>query len=97
MTEPAGKLILAPDVVVRVVDGEALLVKLHDETVFALNATGARIVQLLTDGRSVDGVAEVLGLEYDVAHEEAVREVCRLVDDLMERGLVTSLQGGSAE
>src|SRR4026207_318252 len=48
------KVSFAPDVIVQTIDGEALILKLHDEEVFSLNATGARIAQLIADGQRLD-------------------------------------------
>ena len=42
MTDYTQTLSFAPDVVVQNIQGEALILKLQDEEVFALNTTGAR-------------------------------------------------------
>jgi hypothetical protein len=79
---------LAPDVVLRVINGEALLLKLGDEDVFALNDTGTRIVQLIAEGRDLNLVLESLHREYGVARTELRRAIAELVDALLARGLV---------
>ena len=48
------QLSFAPDVVVQVINGEALILKLHDEEVFSLNETGARVAQLIEQRCSLD-------------------------------------------
>jgi hypothetical protein len=79
---------LAPDVVLRVINGEALLLKLNAEDVFALNDTGTRIVQLFTEGRDLDAVLEALHEEYGVERTELRHAIRDLVDALRARGLV---------
>jgi coenzyme PQQ synthesis protein D (PqqD) len=84
---------LAPDVVLRVVNREGLLLKLGDEDVFALNDTGTRIVQLIVEGRDLDLVLDALHEEYDVERTELRRAVRDLVDSLLARGLVIRAPG----
>jgi hypothetical protein len=79
---------LAPDVVLRVINGEALLLKLNAEDVFALNDTGTRIVQLFAEGRDLDAVLEALHEEYGVERTELRQAISELVDALRARGLV---------
>jgi Coenzyme PQQ synthesis protein D (PqqD) len=79
---------LAPDVVLRVINGEALLLKLTAEDVFALNDTGTRIVQLLGEGRDLDAVVDALHGEYGVPPVDLRQAVTDLVDALRARGLV---------
>ena len=81
---------LASDVVLRVINGEALLLKLGDEDVFALNDTGTRIVQLIAEGRDLDRVLDALYEEYGVERTELRRAVRDLVDALLARGLVVA-------
>ena len=50
MADHWQKLSFAPDVVVQVINGEALILKLQEEEVFSLNETGARVAQLIDEG-----------------------------------------------
>jgi len=86
----------APDVVLQVIDGEALLLKLQDEVVFSLNETGARIAQLIAGGRSVEATVDALTIEYGQIREEVERDVIALVQALLARGLVVD-RGSGAE
>ena len=79
---------LAPDVVLRVINGEALLLKLNAEDVFALNDTGTRIVQLMIEGRDLEAVLDALQEEYGVERVELQQAVKDLVNALRARGLV---------
>jgi len=79
---------LAPDVVLRVINGEALLLKLNAEDVFALNDTGTRIVQLMIEGRDLEAVLDALQEEYGVERVELQLAVKDLINALRARGLV---------
>ena len=88
MIENSRRLFFASDVVLQVVDGEALVLKLQDETVFSLNDTGARIAQLIDGGHPIDEVGRILSREYDVSPKVVELEVTRLVHVLRTKGLV---------
>jgi len=88
MIDESGRLFFAPDVVLQVIDGEALVLKLRDETVFSLNDTGARIAQLIDGGHSIDDVAEILAQEYGVSKDAVESEVKGLVQVLLTNGIV---------
>jgi hypothetical protein len=78
----------APDVVIQWSGDEAVLLKLTDETVFALNSTGARIAALINEGADLAHIVEQLGAEYQLpvgAVEDDVRE---LLDVLLAKGLI---------
>jgi len=88
---------LAPDVVLRVINGEALLLKLGDEDVFALNDTGTRIVQLIAEGLDLNRVIDTLHQEYGVERSELQQAVADLVAALLSRGLVVRTEGMPGE
>ena len=79
---------LAPDVVLQMIDGDALILKLRDETFFSLNTTGARVAQLISQGFRVDAMLDVLEREYGEARSDLERDVNDLVQALHQRGLV---------
>ena len=79
---------LAPDVVLQMIDGDALILKLRDETFFSLNTTGARVAQLIAQGFRVGAMLDVLEREYGEARSDLERDVNDLVEALHERGLV---------
>ena len=78
----------APDVVLQVIDDEALILKLQQEVVFALNETGARIAHLIGEGQSIDLVSETLAREYERCVTEIRPEVERLIDVLKSKGVL---------
>src|SRR5438105_15074220 len=94
MTDYTQTLSFAPDVVVQTIEGEALVLKLQDEEVFALNTTGARIAQLIADGQRLDALVDILAAEYGVDRNGVEREVGGLVETLLSKGLVVIHRGG---
>lgn len=78
----------APDVVLQVIDDEALILKLQKEVVLALNETGARIAHLIAEGQSIDVVCETLAREYDRCITEIRPEVERLIAALQSKGVL---------
>ena len=94
MSDEPGEMIdhkrylLAPAAVFKPSGDEALILNLHDETMFALNATGARIVALAVEGKEGGAIVRVLAEEYHSSVEEISRAVGGLLDELVARGLL---------
>ncbi len=86
---------LAPDAVLQLADEEALLVKLTDENMYALNASGAAIVQRIAAGEPVGRVIDELAATFDADPADVGRDVRDLVDELMRRGLLVARQEGA--
>jgi len=97
MVEHPQKLSFAPDVVVQVINGEALILKLQEEEVFSLNETGARVAQLIAEGRSLDAVIDTLTAEYETSRQDIEREVTDLVQTLVSKGLVVRRESQGRE
>jgi hypothetical protein len=81
---------LAPDVVVQVIGGDALVLHLPSETVFSLNATGARIATLIEAGTGLEAVIDTLAAEYSADRAEVARDVDDLVNILIAKGLLVA-------
>lgn len=86
---------LAPDVVLQTIGGEAILLKLTDETVFTLNDTGARVAAEIARGSSVQAIVRSLSEAYGADIGEIDRDVRALLHTLMTRGLVVLLKRNS--
>jgi Coenzyme PQQ synthesis protein D (PqqD) len=86
--EPSTALRLSPDVVFRDLEGEAVILDLASGRYFGLNAVGTRIWTLLDAGTAVDAIVGTLAGEYDADADQIARDVTRLLDDLLSRGLV---------
>ena len=83
------QLAIAPDVLFQEVNGELVLLDLEGEVYFGLDATGTRIWQLLSEGRSVPELLDALETEYDVERAVLEADVDELITQLIEAGLVT--------
>lgn len=87
--------VLLPDgVLVRELDGEAVLLNLDTETYHGLDGVGTRMWTLLTSQPTIAAALAVLGQEYDVAPEILQRDVLNLVATLAEHKLVVVESSG---
>lgn len=75
-------------VLVRELEGEAILLNLETETYFGLDEIGTRIWAELVVSESVEGASEALQGEFDVEPNVLRRDVERLVTELVEKGLL---------
>lgn len=75
-------------VMARRVGDEVIVLDLTGGEYFGLPDVGARIWELLLDGKSLVEVADVIISEYDVDRATAERDVLSLVADLSDKGLL---------
>lgn len=80
----------AANVVVQVLNDEAVLLDAKHGRYFSLNAVGARIWQLLTERLDEGSIAEQLAHEYDVSPDRALADVRSLILALSEARLIVS-------
>ena len=82
------------DTVYRVIEGEAILVKLdsineeEEGKIFLLNETGTGIWNLINGKRRMEDIAHELCEEYAVDLEVAEDEVKKLIQLLSKKGLI---------
>jgi len=81
-------LVLRPagDVIARKLGDSAVLIRLNTNRIYELNATGARIWELLSDGATRQQVVDALRTEFD--DDEIGSAVDELLDVLRAEGLV---------
>jgi hypothetical protein len=84
MTSPTETVTVPPQVMFRLVGDEAVLLDLQSGMYFGLDPVGARMWNLLAEGRTLDDVASTVAEEYGV-------EVGRVQSDILE--LVATLRG----
>ena len=80
----------------RVVAGEAVLVPIRGGvgelgSIFTLNEVGAEIWRLIDGARSTDDIAQAVCEQFEVALEQATRDVRSFLKRLLDRGLVTAV------
>ena len=78
-----------PDgVLVRELQGEAVLLNLDSECYFGLDEVGTRMWQALASAQTTAGACEALVAEYDVEPETLRADLDHLVGQLAQAGLV---------
>lgn len=76
------------DVIAQRVGETAVLVNLRSNRIYELNATGARVWELLETETTVEHVVEALTLEFEAPRVSLAEEVAQIVSDLRREGLV---------
>ena len=82
-------LTVAPDVMFRHLDNEAVLLDLKSGTYFGLNEVGARAWHLIVERGSLARVLDVLIDEYDAEREIVERDLLALAAQLVARKLAS--------
>ena len=82
-----------PQVVSRVVAGEAVLLTPAQGKVRVLNEVGAAIWELLDGQRSIRQIAAALSEQFDVTPQTAEADALHFLADLAERGIVLINEG----
>lgn len=78
----------APDVIVREVGEELVLLDMNRGAYYGLDPIGARVWKLLASGTSLANVVDQLAGDYEVTREQLESDAEALVSDLESRGLV---------
>ena len=91
MIELTNRVVVPPHVLIRHLDGEAVLLNLESERYFGLDATGTRMWELATSEPSVAMAFEKLLAEFDVEPESLQNHLTELLSGLVENGLLQVL------
>ncbi len=81
-------------VVMRELDGEAILLNLETERYFGLDEIGTRMWTELVESPSVEGACEVLEREFEVEPAVLRRDVDALISQLVDSGLLEARTEG---
>jgi len=76
----------------QVIDGEAVLLRLHEKELLGLNQVGRRTWELADGTCSIDQMVATLTGEYRITAEAARRDIIRFVRDLVALGAM-EMQG----
>ena len=79
---------IAPDVIFRRLDGEAVLLNLKTGNYFGLDPIGTRAWELILEHHSLERVHSALLEEYDVDPDRLAEDLLALVKDFSAKGLV---------
>ncbi len=93
----SDKVTIPVQVMARQVGDETVILDLASGTYFGLDPVGARIWQLLGEGKTLDDVCEVMLSEYEASREEIERDVLRLAEELGAKKLISSVQAEMVE
>lgn len=76
------------EVLARQVGGETVMLDLAKGAYFGLDPVGARMWQLLAEGKTLVEVCDAIVEEYDVSRDALEQDLLGLVADLMAQGLL---------
>lgn len=82
-------MVIAPDVLVRVIGDEAILLHLGTEQYLGLDQVGTRMWTVLRDAPSIEAGYDQLKQEYDVAPEVLRQDLQEFLDDLLRQSLIS--------
>jgi hypothetical protein len=77
-----------PQVVARRVEDEMVVIQLDRNSIHALNRTGARLWELIVEGRSRSEACEQMLKEFDVPRAQLDSEIDELLELLFREGLL---------
>jgi hypothetical protein len=75
-------------VLVRVLDGESVVLSLETEKYFGLDEVGTRMWMVLVGADSIQSAYDSLLAEYDVERGQLRADIERLIGELAEQGLL---------
>jgi hypothetical protein len=84
------------EVSAKVIDGEAIIIRLSDGIYYSMDGAGAVVWALIEDRRSSADIAATLAATFDVSREQTEQDVVGLLQELRtERLIVESVDGVS--
>lgn len=76
------------DVLIRELDGESVILDLNSERYFGLDSVGTRMWVALSTSASIQTAYDALLTEYEVEADQLKHDLCTLVEQLAEQGLI---------
>jgi hypothetical protein len=76
------------EVLARQVGEETVMLDLAKGAYFGLDPVGARMWQLLAEGRTLAEACDAIVAEYEASRDTIERDLLALVDDLVKQGLI---------
>lgn len=83
------KTTIPAQVMARQVGDETVILDLGSGTYFGLDPVGARIWQLMGEGKTLGEICDTMLDEYEVAREALQHDVLELADKLLEQKLIS--------
>ena len=97
MVSPDTRLNVPKHVLSRDLDGETVILDVAGGMYYGLTDVGTNAWELFSEGLSVDEVCKKLLETYDVEPEVLGRDINALVEDLLEKKLLTKRIGNTGE
>lgn len=85
------------DVRFRIIDREAVVLRQEAGETLVLNEVGARTLELLADGGSLEQAVTTMLSEFEVEAEQLERDVSAFVDELVNDGVLEQIAADSTE
>lgn len=81
-------MMIPPQVMTRRVGDEVVVLDLATGTYFGLDPVGARMWELMGEGKTLREICDRMLEEYEVMREELERDALRLAEELNGQGLI---------
>ena len=88
MIDFAKRITVAGDVLVRELDGEAVLLNLDNESYYGLDDVGTVFWTVLSHSSSINEAYQRLLKEFDVEAEQLKSDLQAFLEDLLAQGLI---------
>lgn len=85
----SDRVTIPPQVMARQVGEETVILDLPSGTYFGLDPIGARMWQLMGEGRTLGEVCEAMLKEYDVSRDALEHDILELAQKLLAQKLVS--------
>lgn len=85
----SGTIRILPDVLFQEVRGETVLLNLDNERYFGLDEVGTRFLQLVQQESNLQAIFRTMLEEYEVEAEQLERDLGKLMDEMIEAGLIS--------
>ena len=83
------RVVLSPDALFQEIGGEGVILDLKISSYFGLDEVGVRLWQLLQADPSLQAACDILLTEYEVEPAQLEQDLVKLLDQLVEAGLVS--------
>ena len=88
MANLASRIAIPDDVLIRDLEGEAVILSTESGRYYGLDEVGTRMWNLLSQHGQIEPVYQALLAEYDVAEDRLQQDLLDLVDKLAAEGLL---------
>ncbi len=86
----SDKVTIHTQILARTVGDETVILDLATGTYFGLDPVGARMWQLMGEGKTLAAICDILLDEYEVTSAALAGDILRLAEELRAKGLVST-------